>query len=81
MVLCFLPSKSQGKKGKTVMDTDIKNDKAWVIKLRNFMIVLLVGFALGTMVSNATFTYHLQQDCDTMKQFRIGKLAYTCMVK
>jgi hypothetical protein len=59
----------------------IKDDKAWVTKFRNFMIVLLVGFALGTMVSNATFTYHLQQDCDTMKQFRIGKLAYTCMVK
>ena len=59
----------------------IKDDKAWVTKFRNFMIVLLVGFAIGTMVSNATFTYHLQQDCDTMKQFRIGKLAYTCMVK
>ena len=59
----------------------IKDDKAWVTKFRNFMIVLLVGFALGTMVSNATFTYHLQQDCDTMKQFRIGKLAYTCMVR
>jgi hypothetical protein len=60
---------------------NIKDDKAWVTKFRNFMIVLLVGFAIGTMVSNATFTYHLQQDCDTMKQFRIGKLAYTCMVK
>ena len=59
----------------------IKDDKAWVTKFRNFMIVLLVGFAVGTMVSNATFTYHLQQDCDTMKQFRIGKLAYTCMVR
>jgi hypothetical protein len=59
----------------------IKDDKAWVTKFRNFMIILLVGFAIGTMVSNATFTYHLQQDCDTMKQFRIGKLAYTCMVK
>ena len=56
-------------------------NKVWVTKFRNFMIVLMVGFALGTMVSNATFTYHLQQDCDTLKQFRIGKLAYTCMVK
>jgi hypothetical protein len=63
------------------MDTDIKADKAWVTKLRNFLIVLLVGFALGSMVSNITFTYHLQQDCDTLKQFRIGKLAYTCMVR
>jgi hypothetical protein len=59
----------------------IKEDKAWVTKLRNFLIVLLLGFAIGSMVSNATFTYHLQQDCDTLKQFRIGKLAYTCMVK
>ena len=63
------------------MDTDIKEDKAWVAKFRNFLIVLLVGFALGSMVTNATFTYQLQQDCDTMKQFRIGKVAYTCMVK
>jgi hypothetical protein len=59
----------------------IKDDKAWVTKLRNFLIVLMVGFALGSMAANATFTYHLQQDCDTLKQFRIGKLAYTCMVK
>jgi hypothetical protein len=58
-----------------------EENKVWITKFRNFMIVLMVGFALGTMVSNATFTYHLQQDCDTMKQFRIGKLAYTCMVK
>jgi hypothetical protein len=59
----------------------IKEDKAWITKLRNFLIILLVGFAIGSMVSNATFTYHLQQDCDTLKQFRIGKLAYTCIVK
>jgi hypothetical protein len=58
-----------------------EENKVWVTKFRNFMIVLLVGFAIGSMVSNATFTYHLQQDCDTMKQFRIGKLAYTCMVR
>ncbi len=63
------------------MDTDTKDYKAWLTKLRNFLIVLLVGFAVGSMVSNATFTYHLQQDCDTMKQFRIGKLAYECKVK
>lgn len=56
-------------------------DKNWIAKLRNFLIILLVGFAVGSMVTNATFTYNLQQDCDTMKQFRIGKLAYTCMVK
>lgn len=63
------------------MDTDTKDYKAWLTKLRNFLVVLLVGFAVGSMVSNATFTYHLQQDCDTMKQFRIGKLAYECKVK
>jgi hypothetical protein len=63
------------------MEEITKEHKAWLTKFRNFMIVLMVGFALGTMVSNATFTYHLQQDCDTMKQFRIGKLAYTCMVR
>jgi len=33
------------------------------------------------MVSNATFTYHLQQDCELLKQFRVGKLAYDCKVK
>jgi hypothetical protein len=59
----------------------IKDDKAWITKLRNFLIVLFVGFALGTIVTNITYTYHLQQDCDTMKQFRIGKLAYTCIIK
>jgi uncharacterized membrane protein len=58
-----------------------KIDRAWLTKFRNFMIVLMVGFALGTMVSNATFTYQLQKDCETMRQFRIGNLAYTCMVK
>jgi hypothetical protein len=58
-----------------------KLDRAWLTKLRNFLIRVLVGFAIGSMVSNATFTYHLQQDCDTMKQFRIGKLAYTCVIK
>jgi hypothetical protein len=63
------------------MEEVVKDDKAWVAKLRNFLIVLMVGFALGSMATNVTFTYHLQQDCDTLKQFRIGKLAYTCMVK
>lgn len=64
------------------MDTTIEKDnKAWIAKFRNVVILLLVGFCLGSIVSNMTFTYHLQQDCDTMKQFRIGKLAYTCIVK
>lgn len=63
------------------MEEITRQDKAWIAKLRNFLIILLVGFAVGSMVSNATFTYQLQQDCDTMKQFRVGKVAYTCMVK
>ena len=63
------------------MDTEVKEDKTWVVKLRNFAIILFVGFAIGTIFTNITYTYHLQQDCDTMKQFRIGKLAYTCLVK
>jgi len=63
------------------MEEIAKEDKAWIVKLRNFAIILLVGFALGSLATNITYTYHLQQDCDTMKQFRIGKLAYTCMVK
>lgn len=63
------------------MDTDIKDDKAWIVKLRNFAVILLVGFAIGSLVTNVTYTHNLQQDCDAMKQFRIGKLAYTCIVK
>jgi hypothetical protein len=59
----------------------IKDDKAWITKFRNLVIVLFVGFSLGTIATNITYTYHLQQDCDTMKQFRIGKLAYTCIIK
>jgi len=63
------------------MDTDIKEDREWIAKLKKFLVILLIGFALGSLVTNITYTYHLQQDCDTMKQFRIGKLAYTCMVR
>jgi hypothetical protein len=58
-----------------------EENKVWITKMRNIAILLMVGFALGSIVTNATFTYHLQQDCNTMKQFRIGKLAYTCMVR
>lgn len=61
------------------MDTDIKN--IWVDKLRNFLTVLLIGFAVGSIVTNATYTYQIQKDCELLKQFRVGNLAYTCMVK
>ena len=61
--------------------TDTKKDREWIAKMRNFAIVLGVGFALGSIVSNMTFTHHLMKDCETMKQFRVGNLAYTCLVK
>ena len=53
----------------------------WLEKLRNFLTVLLVGFALGSIVTNATYTYQIQKDCELMKQFRVNNLAYTCVVK
>lgn len=58
-----------------------KEDKAWLVKMRNIAILLMVGFAAGSIMSNITFTYHLQKDCETMRQFRVGNLAYTCLVK
>ena len=54
---------------------------AWIEKLRNFLTVLLIGFAVGSITTNATFTYQLQKDCELLKQFRVNNLAYTCMVK
>lgn len=54
---------------------------AWIEKIRGFLTVLLVGFALGSMVTNATYTYQLQKDCELMKQFRVNNLAYECKVK
>jgi hypothetical protein len=56
-------------------------NKEWLDKLRNFLTVLLIGFALGSITTNATFTYQLQKDCELLKQFRVNNLAYTCMVK
>jgi hypothetical protein len=53
----------------------------WMDKLRNFLTVLLIGFAVGSIVTNATYTYQIQKDCELMKQFRVNNLAYTCMVK
>ena len=53
----------------------------WVDKLRNFLTVLLIGFAVGSIVTNATYTYQIQKDCELMKQFRVNNLAYTCIVK
>ena len=56
-------------------------DQLWLDKLRNFFTVLLLGFALGSIVTNATFTYQIMKDCELMKQFRVDNLAFTCMVK
>ena len=53
----------------------------WLDKLRNFLTVLLIGFALGSIVTNTTFTYHLMKDCELLKQFRVNNIAYTCIVK
>lgn len=54
---------------------------AWVEKLRSFLTQLLIGFALGSIMTNYTYTYQLMKDCELMKQFRINNLAYSCMVK
>lgn len=54
---------------------------AWVDKLRNFLTVLLLGFAVGSIMTNYTYTYQLMKDCELLKQFRVNNLAYTCMVK
>lgn len=53
----------------------------WVEKIRNFLTVLLIGFAIGSIVTNATYTSQIMKDCELMKQFRINNIAYTCMVK
>ena len=53
----------------------------WLDKLRNFLTVLLVGFALGSIVTNMTYTHQIMKDCELMKQFRVNNLAYDCKVK
>jgi hypothetical protein len=57
------------------------NTKDWLDKLRNFLTVLLIGFALGSIVTNTTFTYQLMKDCELLKQFRVNNLAFTCIIK
>ena len=53
----------------------------FVDKLRNFLTVLLIGFALGSIMTNYTYTYQLMKDCELLKQFRVNNLAYTCIIK
>jgi hypothetical protein len=56
-------------------------NKEWLDKLRNFLTILLIGFALGSIVTNGTYTYQIMKDCELMKQFRVNNIAYTCIVK
>ena len=53
----------------------------WIEKLRNFLTVLLIGFAVGSIVTNYTYTYQIMKDCELLKQFRVNNLAYTCIIK
>lgn len=64
------------------MDTTIDYvEPKWLSKMRKLAITLFLGFCLGCFATNITYTHQLQQDCELMKQFRIGKLAYDCKVK
>jgi hypothetical protein len=56
-------------------------EPSWLTKMRKLAITLFLGFCLGSFSANFTYTYQLQQDCELMKQFRVGKLAYECKVK
>lgn len=56
-------------------------EPSWLIKMRKLAITLLLGFALGSIMTNYTYTYQLMKDCELMKQFRINNLAYDCKVK
>lgn len=61
-------------------NTDYVEPK-WLTKMRKLAITVFLGFCLGSFATNITYTYQIQQDCELMKQFRIGKLAYKCEVK
>jgi len=58
-----------------------KEDKDWGKWLKVFGAGIMGGFALGLLASNITYTKNLMDDCETLKQFRVGKLAYTCLIK
>lgn len=58
-----------------------KEDKEWFKWFKVFGMGLMGGFAAGLITANITYTKNLMDDCETMKQFRVGKLAYTCTVK
>jgi hypothetical protein len=64
------------------MDTNTNYvEPTWLTKMRKLVITLFMGFCLGSFATNITYTYQLQQDCELLKQFRVGKLAYTCIIK
>jgi hypothetical protein len=58
-----------------------KKANSFFAKARLVCYGLLIGFSAGLYVSSAMSTKQLMEDCETMKQFRIGKLAYDCKVK
>jgi hypothetical protein len=58
-----------------------KEDGEWFKWFKVFGMGLMGGFAAGLIAANISYTKNLLDDCETMKQFRVGKLAYTCMVK
>ena len=64
---------------------DSTTDKKDCMPMWNYVKVLavgaLIGFSIGLYVDNIMYTKRLMEDCETMKQFRIGKLAYDCKVK
>lgn len=61
------------------MDTTTKTE---IVKyLKAVFVGVCIGFGVGTVATNMSYTYHLMKDCETMKQFRIGSLAYECKVK
>lgn len=61
------------------MDTTTKNE---IVKyLKTLLVGIAIGFGIGTLATNMSYTYHLQKDCEMMKQFRVGNLAYKCEVK
>ena len=61
------------------MDTTTKQE-IWKY-LKAVFVGICIGFGIGTVATNMSYTHHLMNDCETMKQFRIGKLAYECKVK
>ncbi len=63
----------------TTTNTEVKSE-IWKY-LKAVFVGVCIGFGLGTVATNMSYTHHLMKDCETMKQFRINNLAYECKVK